>query len=179
MPVLVRATVTLLDTWCHDYCESDDPGYCCVLLKGLSAARTLELIAEPEFILKRDLRWCPTLSKLKSLLLSEWCVAAGDHRALICILQHSPVLEMLTLQLSEDMETRNMVPSKAIYNLLDQPLPPEKLQRVKVKCHEVDQRVHNILKSLIIYGGPLGKISIQQENKSSEWKIYSFFLYHI
>ncbi|CAL5009022.1 unnamed protein product [Urochloa decumbens] len=189
MPVLVRATVTL-DISCHDYCESNDPGYCddasclacyptddgstgCVLLKGLSAARNLELIAEPEaFILKRDLRCCPTFSKLRTLLLSEWCVA-GDHRALICILQHSPVLEVLTLQLSElqNMKPRNMVPSKAIFNLLDQPFPPENLQRIKVKCHEVDQRVHNILKSMIAYGVPLEKMSIQQENKSSECKL--------
>ncbi|CAL4994577.1 unnamed protein product [Urochloa decumbens] len=184
MPLLSSATVTFGNR-CDDYCQSDDPGYCdyascldcyctddgsagCVVLNGLSAARNLELIAEPEtFILKRDLRWCPTFSKLKTLLLSDWCVD-GDHRALICILQHSPVLEMLTLQLSEDRESRNMVPSKAIYNLLDQPFPPEHLQSIKVKCHEVDQRVHNILKSLITYGVPLEKISIQQESKSSE-----------
>ncbi|OEL16413.1 hypothetical protein BAE44_0022567 [Dichanthelium oligosanthes] len=133
---------------------------------------TAQAVFLSKFILKRDLRWCPTFSKLKTLLLSEWCVV-GDHRALICIIQHSPVVEMLTLQLSEDMEPKNMVPSKAIYNFVDQPLPPENLQRVKVKCHKVDQTVHNILKSLITYGVPLEKINIQQENKSSE--CFTFF----
>ncbi|KAL6658244.1 hypothetical protein ACP70R_003830 [Stipagrostis hirtigluma subsp. patula] len=185
MPVIARAVVTF-NYNCEDYCINDDPGYCddatcdgcydiddgsagCVLLKGLSAAKKLELTAEPEmFILKRDLRWCPTFIKLKTLLLSEWCVA-GDHRALICILQHSPVLKQLTLQLSEKQEPDSMVPSKAIYSSVEQPFASGNLKRVKVKCDEVNQRVCSILKSLITYGIPFEKITIQQENKSSEF----------
>ncbi|KAL6658238.1 hypothetical protein ACP70R_003824 [Stipagrostis hirtigluma subsp. patula] len=185
MPVIARAVVTF-NYNCEDYCINDDPGYCddatcdgcydiddgsagCVLLKGLSAAKKLELTAEPEmFILKRDLRWCPTFSKLKTLLLNEWCVA-GDHRALICILQHSPVLRQLTLQLSEKQEPDSMVPSKAIYNSVEQPFASVNLKRVMVKCDEVNQRICSILKSLIIYGIPFEKITIQQENKASEF----------
>ncbi|TVU26332.1 hypothetical protein EJB05_28872, partial [Eragrostis curvula] len=169
MPALLRAIVKLGHD-CFDSCQ-DDLEYCdeascwncyrtadgsagCVLLKSLSAARSLELIAEPKtlpeakaknsfssktmynsveqsfpseslknvkvecyniderfnsdthnactltFIFRRDVRWCPTFSKLKTLLLSAWCVD-HDLRALICILQHTPVLEMLTLQLSQ------------------------------------------------------------------------------
>lgn len=54
-----------------------------------------------QFILKRDLRFCPTFSKLKSLLLSGWCVV-GEQRALACILQHSPILEKLTIDVYGD-----------------------------------------------------------------------------
>ncbi|XP_066341489.1 putative F-box/FBD/LRR-repeat protein At4g00315 [Miscanthus floridulus] len=64
----------------HDYCGScanccgaDDHRERCVLLGGLSNAVYLELIAYyGTFIFKRDLRWCPTFSKLKTLLLNEW-----------------------------------------------------------------------------------------------------------
>jgi hypothetical protein len=44
----------------------------------------------------RDLKWCPTFSKLKTLELGEWCLAA-DLDALILFLRHSPILEKLTL----------------------------------------------------------------------------------
>lgn len=65
-----------------------------VLLNGLSKAVHLELIAEPEmFIYRWDLKWCPIFDKLKTLLLNEWFTAID----LACILQHTPILEMLTL----------------------------------------------------------------------------------
>ncbi|KAM0900140.1 hypothetical protein ACQ4PT_020846 [Festuca glaucescens] len=44
----------------------------------------------------RDLACCPVFGNLKTLLLNEWCVDNGLHR-LVCILQHSPILEKLTL----------------------------------------------------------------------------------
>ncbi|KAK3157115.1 hypothetical protein QOZ80_2AG0116370 [Eleusine coracana subsp. coracana] len=71
-----------------------------VLLKGLSEAKYLALIPDPDtFILRRDLKWCPTFRYLKTLLLNEyWCVP-DDFSALECILQHCPVLEELTFQL--------------------------------------------------------------------------------
>ncbi|CAN6251640.1 unnamed protein product [Urochloa humidicola] len=53
----------------------------------------------PVYIFKRDLRCCPTFSKLKSLLLNKYWSEPDDLRALACILEHSPVLEKLTLQL--------------------------------------------------------------------------------
>ncbi|XBI75692.1 hypothetical protein VPH35_069033 [Triticum aestivum] len=71
-----------------------------VLLGALYNAKHLELISTSEmFIFARDLKWCPTFNKLKTLLLNEyWCVGP-DFDALTCILKHSPVLEKLTLQL--------------------------------------------------------------------------------
>ena len=46
-----------------------------------------------------DLKRCPTFSKLKTLLLSDyWCVAL-DLDAITCILKNSPLLEKLTLEL--------------------------------------------------------------------------------
>ena len=45
-----------------------------------------------------DLKRCPTFSKLKTLLLSDyWCVAL-DLDAITCILKNSPLLEKLTLE---------------------------------------------------------------------------------
>uniref|UniRef100_A0A0D3HJ96 F-box domain-containing protein n=1 Tax=Oryza barthii TaxID=65489 RepID=A0A0D3HJ96_9ORYZ len=182
MPVLVTAKVLLLDFYCKDCCDGNDPGYCpagcthcygiddgsegCVLLKGLADATNLELIADPEvFILKRDLRWCPTFTNLKTLLLSQW-FESSDHCALICILQHSPVLEKLTLQLSKKSVIN--VRSRAIYNSMEKPFTSENLKTVEVKCQDIDQRVHKLMKSLNSYGIPLERINIQQTNQFSE-----------
>lgn len=153
-----------LDASCECCYGHDDKKDGCVVLNGLSAATNLKLIAEPELIiLERDLRRCPTFSKLKTLSLNEWCVA-GDHRALICILQHTPILENLTLQL----ETHEVAkPVKATYNFLDQSFASENLKIVEIACEEVNVRVHNIMKSLSTYGIPLEKIIIRQTNKSS------------
>ncbi|VAI54107.1 unnamed protein product [Triticum turgidum subsp. durum] len=72
----------------------------CVLLGGISSAKHLELISESsKFIFTRDLKCCPTFSKLKTLLLSEYWCEAPDLDPLACILKKSPVLEKLTLQL--------------------------------------------------------------------------------
>ncbi|RLM70177.1 F-box domain containing protein [Panicum miliaceum] len=130
-----------------------------------------------QFILKRDLRFCPTFSKLKSLLLSGWCVV-GEQRALACILQHSPILEKLTIfvygdQLADELPevfqiTKQIVPSRAIYNSMERSFTMENLNTVEVKCHEVNQWIFDIMKSLITYGIPLQKISIQQKSRSSE-----------
>jgi hypothetical protein len=51
-----------------------------------------------QFIFRKDCKSLATFSKLKTLLLNEWCMAV-DFSALIYFLQCSPVLEKLTLQL--------------------------------------------------------------------------------
>ncbi|XP_047085317.1 FBD-associated F-box protein At5g18780-like [Lolium rigidum] len=156
--------------FCYDAsCECcyghDDSKEGCMFLKGLSAATDLKLIAQTELIiLERDLRRCPTFSKLKTLSLNEWCVSGG-HSALICILQHTPVLENLSLQLSKAPDY--IKPVKATYNLLEHSFASENLKIVEVTCEEVDERVHNIMKSLSTCGIPLEKINIRQTNKSS------------
>ncbi|XP_044404885.1 uncharacterized protein [Triticum aestivum] len=107
MPLL-QTTHVNLDDGCHDHCRSNR-GVCdnfvcgChtypvkegVLLNGLSNAAKLDLIALPKMFLYRwDLKWSPVFGKLKTLLLNKWFTAID----LVCILQHSPVLEMLTLR---------------------------------------------------------------------------------
>ncbi|RCV37540.1 hypothetical protein SETIT_8G071700v2 [Setaria italica] len=73
----------------------------------------LLLRREPNLVIfHRDLRWCPTFSKLKTLLLNEWCVAIDVH-ALVSILKHSPVLEKLILQLIKVFLSK-MIYTKAI-----------------------------------------------------------------
>ena len=54
-----------------------------------------------QYIYKRDLESCPILGRLKTLLLDMWCRTVDMH-ALVRILQHTPILEKLTLQLRSD-----------------------------------------------------------------------------
>ncbi|TVU16805.1 hypothetical protein EJB05_36960, partial [Eragrostis curvula] len=126
---------------CAKCCGDDDHKGSCVLLGGLLNAMNLELTACPDmFIFGRDLRWCPVFSNLKTLWLNEWCVAAGFD-PLICLLEHSPVLEKLTLQLSKGQKwTKQTVGST--YKL---PTISGRLNIVEIKCAKVDSRVYKIL----------------------------------
>ena len=65
--------------------------------KMLALTDVLTLLLAVQFT---DTTYYPAFTKLKTLLLNEWCVAA-DFRALICILQHSPILENLTIELNK------------------------------------------------------------------------------
>jgi hypothetical protein len=49
-------------------------------------------------ILNRELKRCPRFSNLKTLSLGEWCMGA-DFDALVFLLQHSPKVERLFLEL--------------------------------------------------------------------------------
>lgn len=150
-----------------DNCGADGDGSGdCVLLKGLSEAKSLKLIAEPRvFIFKKDLMWCPTFSKLKALFLNEWCTATDLH-ALVCFLQHTPVLEKLTLQLSEAPD--NWMEMEGSYNLTEQAFASKQLKVVEVKCEKFDGRVHKILMILSTYGIYIEHINIQRSMRSSE-----------
>uniref|UniRef100_A0A8R7U6T0 F-box domain-containing protein n=1 Tax=Triticum urartu TaxID=4572 RepID=A0A8R7U6T0_TRIUA len=120
-----------------------------VLLKGLSEAENLTLIDEHDtFIFRRDLIWCPTFSKLKTLLLNEyWCVP-DDFRALAFILEHSPFLEILTLQFFSK-GPNHKVEIKGGYNAVETSAAISKhLKAVEVKCNSVDAEVLKILKFL-------------------------------
>ncbi|XBH86755.1 hypothetical protein VPH35_074350 [Triticum aestivum] len=114
-----------------------------IFLKGLSEATELELSAESDM--------------LKTLLLNDWCLAA-DHNALIYFLQHSPVLEKLTLQLSKARP--NVMKTKGIYKPLGQSVSSNCLKLVEIKCAEIDSCVYGILKTLTTYGVSLEKINI-------------------
>ncbi|KAL6654156.1 hypothetical protein ACP70R_007621 [Stipagrostis hirtigluma subsp. patula] len=176
MPLLVSTFVRLQH--CADYCRNSyETGDCgdascagcldcnygkgtSLLLEGLSGSTKLELMALPEvFIFRKDLTRCPVFNKLKTLLLNEWCMTPS---ALICFLQHSPVLEKLTLQFSE--VNVSLVESGASYGLhaiVKQPLGFKDLT-VEVKCHEVNEGICKILEVLCSYGLPPEKIKIQQ-----------------
>uniref|UniRef100_A0A0E0R5E7 F-box domain-containing protein n=1 Tax=Oryza rufipogon TaxID=4529 RepID=A0A0E0R5E7_ORYRU len=165
MPSLVEATITV-NSGCSDFCRNAGSGYCgfedcnycypinddrsCVLLKGLSEAKNLALVAHCRtFIFNRDLKWYPTFSKLKTLLLNDhWCVAPEFH-ALSCILKHSPVLEKLTLHLFS-WGPGHKVEMNGSFGMMDRPAEiPEHLNIVEVKCGEVNENVSKVLKFLI------------------------------
>ncbi|CAN6380902.1 unnamed protein product [Urochloa humidicola] len=180
MPLLTSAFVRLrkdLDDCYYNY-ETGDCGSCegccdsnigsntSVLLEALSSSTNLELTSlASKFIFRKDLTLCPVFSKLKTLLLSEWCVTA-NLGALICFLQHTPVLEKLTLQFPEVLE--DLVGTGASYGTLKEPFSLEHLT-VEVKCQNADdKRIRKILELLVFYGVPSEQIKIQQPPKIIE-----------
>ncbi|WVZ53789.1 hypothetical protein U9M48_004684 [Paspalum notatum var. saurae] len=132
-----------------DSSEITDSGRRSVLLEGLSQAESLVLMSTPnKIIIKSDLRWCPVFGKLKTLLLNDcWC-EPDDFNALACILEHSPVLEKLTLELFS-MGPKFKVEMKGSFNLMERSDKiSEHLSIVEVKCQDVDERVLKVLKFL-------------------------------
>ncbi|XP_021316736.1 F-box/LRR-repeat protein At3g59200 isoform X2 [Sorghum bicolor] len=120
-----------------------------VLLNGLSEAKSLVLIDEShKFIFKRDLKCCPMFRMLKTLLLNEyWCVPP-DFRELACLLEYSPVLEKLTLQIFFKFEII------ASYSQMEGSAAISKnLKIVEVKFEVADEgvlKVYNFLQTLNI-----------------------------
>lgn len=147
---------------CRYYYGSDDDRTHSVLLRSLSQATDLELSADPDmFVFRRDLKWCPTFTKLKTLVLSEWFVT-DDLGALIWFLQHSPVLEKLTLQISKVHKIS--AGTEGRYGTSDQSVACDHLELVVIKCQEIDGMVLNILKILKVSGIPLEKIHIHKRS---------------
>ncbi|WVZ51739.1 hypothetical protein U9M48_002853 [Paspalum notatum var. saurae] len=164
MPSLTNAFVRIT-TSCHDICNKlldpncsqcgcefcgtsvnvGDGDKCCVLLNGLSEAKDLDLESSPQmFIFKMDLKWSPVFSKLKTLLLNEYWCMPDDFGALTCILEHSPVLEELTLELFYEGRKYKLEMEGSITG--DRPATISRhLNIVKVKCQDVDERVVKIL----------------------------------
>ncbi|KAK1692587.1 hypothetical protein QYE76_009284 [Lolium multiflorum] len=129
MPSLVTAIVRLGCESC-DRCEEGEPGGCDDHKWAL---------CDPS----RDIKWCPTFSKLKTLVLDEW-FATDDLSALIWFLQHSPILEKLSLQLPV------VVPKKSVrrYSPIEQSVASDYLELVEIKCQEIDEMVVAILEIL-------------------------------
>ncbi|CAL4897598.1 unnamed protein product [Urochloa decumbens] len=156
MPSLVKAVVAAEDCWIYCYksncrCEfcgnsysigNDTGSNGSVLLKGLSEAKDLALISDRETIIfKKDLRWCPIFSKLKTLLLNEyWCVP-DDFRALVCILEHSPVLEKLTLELSSEEDRQQRERKGTLRPMEGSAAILEHLKIIEIRCDAVDERI--------------------------------------
>jgi hypothetical protein len=112
-----------------------------------------------QFIFRRDFRCCPTFNKLKTLLLNEWCMAA-DSSALIYFLQHSPVLEKLTLQLRKSQRTM-VKRGSTNKNQNEKFLVSKHLKLVEIKYCE-DEMVQQVLHVLSACGIPSEKIIIQR-----------------
>ncbi|OEL23244.1 hypothetical protein BAE44_0015737 [Dichanthelium oligosanthes] len=160
MPSLVDASIRIVDKNV-DSCGNCDSGDCnnchgiihgnhnCILLEGLSKAKNLALIAESKtFIFKMDLKWCPTFSKLKTLLLSDyWCVAL-DLDAITCILKNSPLLEKLTFELFSKGSDHKMKMKGSYVPVQETVAISEHLKIVEVKCDVVDGKVYKVLKLL-------------------------------
>ncbi|KAF2910193.1 hypothetical protein DAI22_11g083300 [Oryza sativa Japonica Group] len=185
MPLLVTASVNL-DHECRDRCANTEFGDCgdpecddcdvmvsdgdgCVLLQGLSGATTLELTTESRvFMFRRDLMWCPIFSKLKTLLVNEWFMTS-NMSGLACLLEHSPIVEKLTLQLSK--EPRNFVEIEDSDKPCKQAFLFKNLNIVEIKCQEGDERVKKILKILSQNGIPLAKINVLQTKRRPRRKL--------
>ncbi|EES09489.1 hypothetical protein BDA96_05G078800 [Sorghum bicolor] len=166
MPSLVKAFVRIT-THCWDGCSRPDyldcacllcdgsdssQGSSIMLLKGLSKAQSLVLISVPEkIIFESDLRWCPMFSNLKTLLLDDYWCTPDDFSALACILEHSPFLAKLTLELFSE-GPKYEVEMKGRCNLMERSAKiSENLNIVEVKCQVVDQRVLKVLKFLCTF----------------------------
>ncbi|KAL6868153.1 hypothetical protein ACP4OV_014998 [Aristida adscensionis] len=139
------------DCNCESCVNSDnigDGGDICVLLQGLSEAKSLVLISRPEmFIFKRDLRWCPTFNKLKTLWLNEyWCVPD-----LAYLLEHSPILEKLTLQLFSEGPKHKIEMKGSFNSMVRSAAISEHLKIVEINCEVVDDRVYRVLKFLCTF----------------------------
>ncbi|XBH65389.1 hypothetical protein VPH35_118997 [Triticum aestivum] len=127
MPLLEKASI-LLGNGCYNVCHSDRKcGGCshkkCLLLNGLSNAP----------IFKRDLEWCPKFDKLKTLKLNDWFTATD----LVCILQHSPNLEKLTLKIDFPENFVGGDGSRQSFVCLPHLV-------VNIKCRKVDNIVRKI-----------------------------------
>ncbi|TVU26429.1 hypothetical protein EJB05_28976, partial [Eragrostis curvula] len=92
-----------------------------------------------QYIFRRDLRWCPTFTKLKTLLLNDyWCYPV-DCRALACILEHTPVLEKLTVLFSSQVESKYKLEMKGRLDPKERSVGiSERLQVVEIKCEAVN-----------------------------------------
>ncbi|KAJ1275021.1 hypothetical protein BS78_05G105200 [Paspalum vaginatum] len=154
MPFLVWAIVITCGFCCdRGNCGGQQDDSSCLLLQGTSEAKSLHLASKSQmYVVIKDLKWCPTFSRLKSLLLTEyWCVP--DVHGLACILEHSPVLEDLRLLLFSKLPGlgRPLPNVEMIGRFNPKELPPTvsaHLKRVQVICGAVDERVLKVLKFL-------------------------------
>ncbi|CAL4937865.1 unnamed protein product [Urochloa decumbens] len=159
MPSLVSAVVHIGQT-CFDICGRTYDGDCgdeschgcikddssSVLLQGLSEAKRLHLTARlPKmYVIRRDLKRCPTFSRLKILVLNQyWCVP--DIHPLKCILEHSPVVEELCLLLFSQGPKYNVQMEGNLNGKELSSAMSAHLKRLEIKCEMVDERVLKVL----------------------------------
>ncbi|CAD6254350.1 unnamed protein product [Miscanthus lutarioriparius] len=147
MPTLLTAFIKI-----HSYddlvtLDSDDDSNQSILLQGLSEVQNLVLISHDTdmFIFRRDLKFCSSFNKLKSLLLDEYWCEPADFSALACLLKLSPVLEKLTLQLYSKGPEHNVEIKLSCKPLEMSAAISQHLKTVEVRCEVYDERVRNVL----------------------------------
>ncbi|CAO2148218.1 unnamed protein product [Urochloa humidicola] len=139
-------------------CRGNDNNHDCVLLGGLSNATYLRLTpSTPMFTIKRDLRWCPMFTNLRTLVIDECCLSSCFH-ALLHLLQHTPLLRTLILNMQKAHDYEYHV-EKEFSNWMQLSLRLPHLRVVEVKCKTPDNRTWELLKILDVCG-----IYIQQCN---------------
>ncbi|XBH71963.1 hypothetical protein VPH35_099354 [Triticum aestivum] len=121
-----------------------------VFLEGLSGATNLELTAEYFMIFRTDIEWCPMFSRLKTLLLSDWCMAHYFH-GLVFFLKHSPILERLTLEHST-LSKQWYGDTTETCKPKDKFLVSKHLKAVEINHVKDDKRIHLLLKVLAFHG---------------------------
>ncbi|XBI23975.1 uncharacterized protein LOC119280591 [Triticum dicoccoides] len=132
----------------------------CLLLEGLAGATNLELISQYSVIFRKDLKWCPMFSKLKTVLLNEWCLTA-NFTGLLYFLQHAPILEKLTLQLPSCKDFD--IGSNGSYSPAEYFLVSKHLKVVEIHCSKEDEWTCQIVNIL----GTHGVTSVR--NREDEW----------
>lgn len=132
------------------------------VLHCLSNARHLELLGHSgEVIMRRESLNCPTFSNLKTLALGEWCISTvADFDILLVLLQHSPSLEKLYLQLEMNRDIK-----KALVRGIEPKggsFACKHLSMVKIRCTKDDSRVHMLAQLFRSNGLPLEKIYVRR-----------------
>ncbi|KAF6999559.1 hypothetical protein CFC21_015567 [Triticum aestivum] len=134
------------------------------MLESLSTATSLELLTDAgEVALSRELKRCPTFSNLKTLSLGEWCMAA-DFDALIFLLQHSPNIKRLFLQLKLNFGMRKALETGI--KLERRSFTCKDLRMVKIKCSKDDGRVHTLAHMFSANGIPLQYIYVRRSGNA-------------
>nr|XP_051204845.1 uncharacterized protein LOC127318401 [Lolium perenne] len=171
MPCLTNAIIQLTDLILGGVGDGSGAGRS-LILHGLSEATSLQLIAtmnDGRTIFLRDLAWCPTFPKLKTLILNEWCVY-DDVSAIECLLRHTPRLESLILQLNFKNCPTLQVEGEGNDNTSEQSiLNFEHIKTVEIRNRPpyyyepvvyFDTRIDEVFKLFSDLGIPSSKISI-------------------
>ncbi|XP_044971860.1 FBD-associated F-box protein At5g22730-like isoform X3 [Hordeum vulgare subsp. vulgare] len=116
------------------------------------------------WIFRKDLKWCPVFSKLKTVLLNEWCLTA-NFTGLLYFLQHTPILEKFTLQLPARKDFD--IGSSGSYNPAEYFLVSKHLKVVEIHCSKEDEWICQIVDILGIHGVTSAQISIEHDSWSS------------
>ncbi|CAL5007742.1 unnamed protein product [Urochloa decumbens] len=128
------------------------------VIHSLSNAQSLLLLGHSgEVVLRRESMSCPIFSNLKTLALGEWCISTGaDFDILVLLLQHSPKLEKLFLQLEMSHNISRPVNPKG------GSFACKHLSMVKIRCTKDDPRLHVLAQFFRSNGIPFEKIYVRR-----------------